>query len=281
MDNLEEFRKWMIREGKARGTIQQYLIYMRRMPSDPNERDDYLIENIERKNHNPIAVWKSYLEFLEINGHITTEEFFKLKRRYKYPKKRGNVSGNAIARKEWSKLIKSGCHAHARLAIYLGLKSALRNSEVRHLRVIDIDFNNRILKIREHKSIPEESQLAWVPKHSKDRDVPIDDDVVETLKKWITHTRPDNLGHPYVLWNPDPRAKPGPIGSRALQNWARKTGFNIKFRDLRRSCLTDALYRTNNPRVPQLIAGHSSLNTTTIYLGQDKEKAFDLFRNMT
>jgi integrase len=227
-----------------------------------------------------MAAYRNYLDYLEFRDFLTPEQNYKLKKHYQLPKRLGKTrKGIAVDRKKWAELIKLGKHEQARLAIYIGLKAGLRSSEIRHLRVEDIDFEHKEIKIRERKEDKSKGQLDWYPKHFKEREVPFDDDMFHTLKNWVENIRPTNLGHPYLIWNPDPRAKPGIISDRAFWGWIKKAGVNGH--DLRRSCLTDALYRTKNPRVAQLVAGHSSLSTTTNYITSDKEKAFDQFRNMS
>ena len=104
-----------------------------------------------------------------------------------------------------------------------------------------------------------------------------------TLKEWVKN-RPNDLSHPYIIWVPHGK-RTAPVSRQTVHTWVtkteRKTNRRITTHDLRRSCITDTLYRTKSHRVAQLIAGHESLGTTTKYIRDDEEKAFELFRNMT
>jgi len=278
MINLEDYSNWLISSGRSKGTVKQYLTYIRKLPEDLEAKEEYLRINI--RDRNLMAAYRNYLDYLEFRNYITPEQNYKLKKHYQLPKRLGNTrKGIAISRKKWAELITLGKHEQARLSIYIGLKAGLRSSEIRHLRVEDIDFKNKEIKIRERKEDKSKGQLDWYPKHFHEREVPFDDDMFQTLKNWIERIRPKNLGHPYLIWNPDSRAKPGVVSDRAFWGWIKKSGINSH--DLRRSCITDALYRTDSPRVAQLISGHTSLSTTTNYISSDKKKAFDMFRNMS
>lgn len=273
MDNLNDYKNWLEDKGRSPYTINQYIAFLKRIPDDEEKISEYLRQKVKQMDQNTIAAWRSYLEYLEYEGRISTEELFKLKRRYPFPPRRGNISrGVSIPIEKWPEYIKAGKHSQARLAFAIGLKAGLRNSEIRHLRIEDIDFDRKVFLIRNRKAKKE--QLAWRTKNSREREVPFDDDMAEALLDWIKN-RP-NFSHPYLLWNPHPSAKPGPVSAKTLLNWIKKA--NITVRDLRRSCITAALYETGQPRIPQLIAGHVSLDTTTEYIGSDKERAFDIFR---
>ena len=143
---------------------------------------------------------------------------------------------------------------------YLGL----RNSEVRNLRVDDIDLINRLVKVVQGKG-------------KKDRYVPIPTaELAEEIRKWIGERKEGLLFH---------------ISDRHLRrivkNYAEKAGIRkpeeIHPHTLRHSYATQ-LQNSGVPlNVIQQILGHERIETTTIYvhLGMEKlrehvEKAFNI-----
>jgi len=150
-----------------------------------------------------------------------------------------------ITEEEFVMIIKATKSKERRLAFRLGYVLGLRISEVIKLQPEDVDYNRRMLFIRQAKG-------------SKDRYVPFP----KKLTKLLKHL-------------------PIKVGSRALQyainNISEQViGRKMKFHSLRHSAATNYLSKGMNIRQVQQLLGHSNLNTTMIYTHVNPEDIRDV-----
>ena len=140
-----------------------------------------------------------------------------------------------ISKKEVDEILKATKKKHHKLAYALGFYNCLRVSEVVNLKIEDIDFERRLIHIKQAKG-------------KKDRIIPIAPEV----KRGLKHL-------------------PVGVGIRALQiafNRISKkvTGIRHKFHTLRHSGATYYLNEKKwNLRQVQVLLGHSRISTTQIY----------------
>lgn len=134
------------------------------------------------------------------------------------------------------KLLRSVQKPHHKLAFILGFFGCMRVSEVVHLRLEDIDFGQKIIRIKQGKG-------------DKDRNIPIPKEAtIQALKGYI----------------------PVGCGVRALQisfkGYAKKVlSRDLHFHSLRHSGATYYLKKGWNIREVQQFLGHSRLDTTMLY----------------
>jgi len=277
--SLNKFKEDLILQGVSDKTLYQYCIYLKKLPVGLEEQRRYIVQH--PKNYNLIKAYRRYLKFVRRKGDLTFEELYELLDTFKLPSKRGSHgkkrSGIAIPRREWAKIIDKAPHEQAAVFLFIGFKAALRPGELRHLRVNDVNFEKRVFHIREREANPKINQIKWSPKFEKERDVPFDDDVVSTLRTWISEIRPKNLGHPYLVWNPHGNAKPGRVSANSLYKWVKKTHSLLKPHDLRRSCITEAS-NLMDIKIISKVAGHEEIKTTQDYILQEEEEVFEIFR---
>lgn len=135
----------------------------------------------------------------------------------------------------------------------------LRVSEVCNLTVDDVDLEEGYFYVQQAKG-------------NKDRTVPMDADLIGWLQKWVER-RPQQAQHFFCT------AKGGKLSTRQIRRKceivSEKSGVYIRDGErkrkvhphsLRHTCFTECLEEGLTIRDIQELAGHSSLQTTSVYL---------------
>ena len=136
-------------------------------------------------------------------------------------------------------------------------RAGLRVSEVANLQLQDMNFQDRMIYIQDGKG-------------GKDRYVPMDQDLIDSCKKWLKF-RPEGdfffstmkgtvLDTRYVR---EMTYRTSEKAGVFIQDGKEKKKVNPHA--LRHSCLTSLLREGFNIREVQEIAGHSDISTTQIY----------------
>jgi len=152
-----------------------------------------------------------------------------------------------ISLEELNKILKVTKKPHHKLAFKLGFLCGLRVSEVVKLRLEDIDYSMKLIRIKQAKG-------------EKDRNVPLPKPLIKSLKDL-----PIKCGI---------RALQVAINKKSLKAINRK----IHFHTLRHSCATYLLSQKMNIRQVQQLLGHTDISTTSIYLHinpQELKNKFD------
>ena len=153
-----------------------------------------------------------------------------------------------ITEEELIKIVKATKKKKHRLAFMLGFYQAMRVSEVVNLTTEDVDYNRRLLLIKNAKG-------------GKDRNIPIAPQIFRGLKHL-----------------------PIKVGIRALQKSFKNKVNRLKldprlhFHSLRHGFATRAIERGIPLNQVQLSLGHSSVKTTSIYIQanpKDMLKSFE------
>ena len=150
-----------------------------------------------------------------------------------------------------------------RIALQLAFACGFRISELRHVRVEDIDGKRQ--------------QLRGTGKGNKVRDLPLPDEMLSTLRAYYQLHRPKN-------WLIPAKRSDNPICAttlqRALKAALRESGINKigSVHSLRHSYATCLLEDGNSLRVIQMLLGHKSITTTTVYTHLTT-KSNELLRN--
>jgi integrase/recombinase XerD len=133
--------------------------------------------------------------------------------------------------------------------------TGMRRSEVCHLELTDYSAERRTIHIRKGKG-------------KKDRMVPVGEQAIFWIEKYLTHARPrlcldtrtqavflTGYGGPF---NPD-------VLSRYVSKWMDQAGLTGSCHTLRHTCATHMLDGGADIRYIQQLLGHESLETTAIY----------------
>ena len=129
--------------------------------------------------------------------------------------------------------------------------AGLRLSEIRHLRVDDLDSNRMVIRVRQGKG-------------KKDRYARLTPGLLELLREYWRAYRPNPLLFPGVDPNkPYDYATPG----RLLKKACRKAHIakRVSMHTLRHSFATHLLEAGTNLRIIQVLLGHGSIKTTAWY----------------
>lgn len=141
--------------------------------------------------------------------------------------------------------------------------SGLRISEGLNLKINDIDFNRKLIFVSQSKN-------------NKERYAIIGNNTVKLLKKYINEYKPNN----YLFFNF--KNKSLPISTRTIQytfqKYFRKTGINksAHVHTLRHSFATHLLENNVNIFYIMKLLGHSSINSTLIYLHVQRFDLLDI-----
>lgn len=281
---LKAYTRWLRLQNKSENTIKNYTYFINKFPNDFEDIEDFLLTH--RDSRQMVIAYRSYLRFKQSQGDISLEYLYGKLMTIKPPandRDQTPRSSEAFPAEEWPRLIKNAPHRQAKMGIYLGLQFGLRKSEIIHLRVDDIDFKkNNEIHIRKHKEDNENGQKKWRPKsrHSI-RSIPMNEEQANTLKKWIEN-RPDNVPHPYVIWNPHKKAKNhlGIVTEETFRRWCKKADPELTPHDLRRSYATHLYYATKNDvKAVQKALGHANIAVTSEYLRLGKQEYMDKIRD--
>ena len=147
----------------------------------------------------------------------------------------------------------------------LMLHSGLRTSEVRHLQLVDVDWENRRVRIEQSKGL-------------KDRLVCLSDATLDALKAYLTVRGPASTENIFIY-------RHLPLGSKycqiRLRTYGKRCGVSITPHQLRHSCATLLLNAGAPILTVQTILGHQRVDTTLGYARlYDGTVAADYYRAM-
>jgi len=227
-----------------------------------------------------ISRFKSYLYFLinhehcsvaRINQNISAWKILQqdiLGRnwesiRIKRPRKEKKLPV-VLSRDEARSLIRSPRSYKHRLLLTLAYATGMRRAELLHIRLSDIDRRRSVIKI--------------TGKGNKQRELPVPDGLFKSLEKYYRRWRPSV----YLFEGNIPgKAYSASSMQKIVKGNAVKAGIkkNISPHVLRHSFATHMLEHGVNLKRLQLLLGHNSLKTTSIYLhlaDLDKDQLPDL-----
>ena len=277
MIDLETFRQYLQLQNLAKGTIDNYIYELSKLPKGDEAITAYLITN--RQKRMLISAYRKYLYYQKSAGKINAEKLYSLLDTYKLPKRRGkSEEGNWYKQSEWEEIIGNGLNRCARLFLWIGLNFGLRVGEITNLRVQDVDLENKRLLVRQRSEIIGKNQKYWHPKHFRDRILPMTEGQKRIFQRWIKE-RPV-LSHPYLIWSGRTKKK---VSKRACQRWANLAKEGLKTHDLRRSFAKTLYYNSDKDlKLVQVTLGHASISTTSAYLGLELEEIHEKYeRAMT
>lgn len=144
-----------------------------------------------------------------------------------------------------------------RAVVMLSAHLGLRNSEIRHLRLDDLDWRRSILRVIDSKG-------------GKSRELPLPEPAGETLAEYLRYGRPCSTLREVFLRHRAPGgilATPGAV-SGIIRRLARRAGVVLP-KDgqnvLRHSLATHLVNRDVSIKAISDLLGHSSIDTTAIY----------------
>ena len=232
---------------------RKFLEYIKKSPENVDENDvkDYMSYLISRNNTpRSLALKKAALKFFY--DEILKRNIIN----FKTPKIPKNIP-SVLTKEEIKKLIKSSGSYKTKIIIQLLYSSGLRLSELRGLKLNDLELEEKIGWVRKGKG-------------SKDRMFILSSYMINELKEYIKRL---DKNEDYLF-----PGKNNTLSSRNIQkiveNAAKRAGIKKKVtpHKLRHSFATHLLEDGVDIRYIQSLLGHASIATTEIYTHVSKEK---------
>jgi site-specific recombinase XerD len=259
MDIVKEYKSYQVLElNNSHTSVEEYLrsifslykwLLERRgiFILDANLRDirEYIYDVLAGKKRNTvskeISAIKSFFYFLEEAGYIDKNPVYKLR----LPKKE-RLLPHPITSSDVKELLSVVKKLRDKAIISLLYASGIRVSELCNIRLMDIDFRKKTIRV--------------LGKGRKERIVYIGERATKIIKEYISRERVGIKDNDYVF--PLKRTAVYNIVNRA----GRKIGLDISPHTLRHTYATERLNLDVDLRTIQEELGHSSISTTQIYL---------------
>jgi site-specific recombinase XerD len=235
--------------------VEQFARYFKRSP--------------DRLTHTHLRTYQAYLlrdrklAPRTVKLHVCAIRFLFnkiLRRRYlvedtPYPKVPRRLP-QILSREEVSRLIAAAHSLTHRTMLMLLYSTGIRNAELRHLQVGDIDSRRMLIHIRHGKG-------------GRDRYVPLSATLLDTLRAYYRWMRPTGFLFPGTVanWRTDKPLTPKVVWDACVVA-ARRAGLAHRvYPHLLRHCFATHLLESGaDLRTIQLLLGHATLNHTVVYL---------------
>jgi integrase/recombinase XerD len=235
--------------------VEQFARYFKRSPDrlNPTHLRTYQAYLLRQRKLAPRTV----------KLHVCAIRFFfnkTLRRRYQledtpYPKAPRRLP-QILSREEVTRLIAAAHSLTHRTMLMLLYSTGIRNAELRHLQVRDIDSRRMLIHIRQGKG-------------GRDRYVPLSATLLDTLRAYYRWMRPTGFLFPGTVanWRTDKPLTPKVVWDACVVA-ARRAGLAHRvYPHLLRHCFATHLLETGaDLRTIQLLLGHATLNHTVVYL---------------
>ncbi len=235
--------------------VEQFARYFKRSPDrlNPTHLRTYQAYLLRQRKLAPRTV----------KLHICAIRFFfnkTLRRRYlledtPYPKAPRRLP-QILSREEVTRLIAAAHSLTHRTMLMLLYSTGIRNAELRHLQVRDIDSRRMLIHVRHGKG-------------GRERYVPLSATLLDTLRAYYRWMRPTGFLFPGTVanWRSDKPLTPKVVWDACVVA-ARRAGLAHRvYPHLLRHCFATHLLESGaDLRTIQLLLGHATLNHTVVYL---------------
>ena len=255
-------REELVRRDFSESAIRTYLHAVEAFRQWAGKRLDHLGPDEMRRYH-AYLLEERKLAKTTVVTHISALRFFyvrMLKRRnmkedLPYPKRPKKLPV-VLSQEEVGRLIDSAKNLFHRAMLMTLYAAGLRRSELCRLKVSNIDSQRMMLRVEQGKN-------------RVDRDVPLSNELLQTLREYWRWMRPKTYLFPGTVngWRADK-----PITSKviweAVRDATRKAGIDkhVTPHTLRHTYVTHLLEAGADLRTIQLLLGHADLSHTTVYL---------------
>jgi integrase/recombinase XerD len=226
---------------------KKFLQFLKKSPELITENDLklYLVENMSKASSSTLIVFLSAIRYA-FSNILHKDITLNVKR----PKKEKRIP-NVLTKEEVKQLINSLDTKKSRLMVSFMYACGFRVSELVHLKVKDLNFEEKIGNMRQGKG-------------KKDRVFNIPDFLLEDLKVQVEKQKEEKKE--YLFTGPKER-----LSERNLQKIISKAGKragikkDVHCHTLRHSFATHLLENGTDIRTIQVLLGHSSISTTELY----------------
>jgi len=271
------FVLWLRKKRFSEVTIMNYVNTLRTFHGEV----DIFLTNPNLKNpKNKIKAYRSYLKFLCKSQKIIEKvDLIDLLDEYKLPKKRGNNQNEklrSITEPKWENTISKAPNVVAKMSIYLAFEFGLRNSEIRYLRIRDINFSEKEINICIHKD--KNGKVLWSPKYNRERTLPFTDNHAIIFNRWISERAKLNLKHDYLLYTNFGARKGKILRNSMFTKWFNSVGITPHI--CRYSFATHYYKKSKDLKLISDLLGHSNVSTTSNYLKVGHEETMNQGRKL-
>lgn len=264
-DLVTQLRKMMLEELQRRNysaaTIRAYVSAVERFANHFHQRPDRLGPNHVR-DFQFYLIQERHVKAVTIGVQIAALRFFYtrvLKRRIPIdllpcPKRNPPPLPKVLSPDEVTQLINAASNLQSRAILMLLYSAGLRRSEVAQLHVEDIDGERMLVHVHQGKG-------------GKDRDVPLCPRLLETLREYWRAKKPATWLFPRGRHGSNEHLTDKSVWY-AVTEAARAAGLNKRVTPhmLRHSFATHLLEDGADLATIQLLLGHETLETTSVYL---------------
>jgi integrase/recombinase XerD len=252
--------------GLVPSTQEVYLRCVRKLTAHYHRAPDQLTENdlrdylLHLKNERKLSASTLNVNFRAIKFFYTrtAPRNWKLLGQLRIPSRK--TLPDVLSIDEVRRLIDAVRLPHLRVFLWTVYSLGLRLNEALHLQVRDIDSQRMLVHVH-------------LGKGAKDRYVPLPQRTLSMLRQhWLTHRNPTWLFPARRRETLDPTPAATPMDRTTVQTVVRRVVQELNFRKtismhtLRHSYATHLLEAGVNLRLIQQYLGHSSLQTTMVYL---------------
>jgi integrase/recombinase XerD len=236
-------------------SVEDFSKYFHRSPErlGPSHIREYQVHLFRDRKLSPVTIQSrcAALRFLFVKA---------LRRPYLLDKipfpKRPKKLPTVLSPEEVARLIDSARNLMHRTMLMTLYATGLRRAELCHLKVSDIDSERMVIHVHQGKG-------------SRDRDVLLTPKLLETLREYWRWMKPKTYLFPGTVknWRADVPINEKNVW-RAVAEAAKQAGIkkHVSPHTLRHSFATHMLEAGADLRTIQLLLGHSSLETSTVYL---------------
>lgn len=223
--------------------IYNFIEWLDKPPSRINSSDvQQYLNTLTFKSHSHQNRYISALKFLY--ERVLNKKYFKVD--FTRPRSK-NTLPRVIDQDQLKNIILAVKNSKHKAILALGFSCALRISEVRNLKITDIDSKRMLILIRNSKG-------------NKDRYIPFSEELLLILRNYFKEYRPKEY-----LFN----GTTGQYSITSMQKICNKY-CNSNFHTLRHSGATAMMANNTQLNILQSILGHKSSKTTEIYLHVSK-----------
>jgi integrase/recombinase XerD len=236
-------------------SVEDFSKYFHRSPErlGPSHIREYQVHLFRDRKLSPVTIQSrcAALRFLFVKA---------LRRPYLLDKipfpKRPKKLPTVLSPEEVARLIDSARNLMHRTMLMTLYATGLRRAELCHLKVSDIDSGRMVIHVHQGKGL-------------RDRDVLLTPKLLETLREYWRWMKPKTYLFPGTVknWRADVPINEKNVW-RAVAEAAKQAGIkkHVSPHTLRHSFATHMLEAGADLRTIQLLLGHSSLETSTVYL---------------
>lgn len=258
LKQIEKFKSWMLSRRYSESTIGTYTdalktflkFYHTKAVSDINN-DDVIEFNNKYILANKLSASFQNQVVNAIKLFFRTMQNTNMNTQLIHRPKKPRLLPNVLSKEEIKSLLTAQGNVKHKTMLSLIYSCGLRRAELLNLKIMDIDFNRRLVIIRQSKG-------------RKDRIAPLSDKISEMLKEYMLSYKPNM----WLFEGQDKHSKYdenslAAVLKQALQKCGIKKPVTLHW--LRHSYATHLLENGTDLRYIQEILGHSRSTTTEIY----------------